>query len=187
MTSSVSVTGPVELWLSNLSSVMVDTLSSQLRDCVKSDDLNKNVSQILGVAENIHFTIKVRNAIQAGSLGQVSDSLNARIDELTSCDAGDDLVLSLKMKALVLDLIHLIDVVEQLKAEKVAAEPDWVWRRQLKYTWNSSTCCIEMCDAVFDYPAEAIHVPALAKHYMLSLWKTSTGLFRKGWYSLAEK
>jgi dynein heavy chain 2, cytosolic len=173
LTSSVSVTGPVELWLSNLSSVMVDTLSSQLRDCVKSDDLNKNVSQILGVAENIHFTIKVRKAIQAGSLSQVSDSLNARIDELTSCDAGDDLVLSLKMKALVLDLIHLIDVVEQLKAEKVSAESDWVWWRQLKYTWNSSTCCIEMCDAVFDYTYEyqgnapkLVHTPLTDKCYL---------------------
>ena len=110
LSSKVSVTGPVEIWLSNLSSVMIDTLSSQLSDCIKSDDMNKNVSQILGVAENVHFTIKVRKAIQAGSLSQVADSLNARIDELTSFDAGDDLVLSLKMKALVLDLIHLIDI-----------------------------------------------------------------------------
>jgi dynein heavy chain 2 len=36
LSSKVSVTGPVEIWLSNLSSVMIDTLSSQLSYCIKS-------------------------------------------------------------------------------------------------------------------------------------------------------
>ena len=48
---------------------------------------------------------------------------------------GDHLLFT-KIKALILDLIHMIDVVEQLLKDQVAQSrnpSDWMWYKQLKY------------------------------------------------------
>ena len=42
-------------------------------------------------------------------------------------------VMQLKVQSLVLDLIHSIDVVEQLQKDHCSSVGQWVWQRQLRY------------------------------------------------------
>ena len=42
-------------------------------------------------------------------------------------------MISAQVKALVMDLIHNMDVVDQLLAANVTAPTDWAWRKQLRF------------------------------------------------------
>ena len=42
-------------------------------------------------------------------------------------------VLELKLKSMILDSIHAIDVVEQLEEVGCRSLDDWVWQKQLRY------------------------------------------------------
>lgn len=41
--------------------------------------------------------------------------------------------MSLKVKALVLDLVHHIDVCDQLLAANCRSVTDWIWQKQLRF------------------------------------------------------
>ena len=71
-------------------------------------------SQILCVADAVLFTERCEAALGKGSLKTLHGDLEARLGEYTSVDLGDDdadsKVLSLKLKALIFDTIHNIEV-----------------------------------------------------------------------------
>ena len=48
-------------------------------------------------------------------------------------------VLELKLKALILDAIHAIDVVQQLIKSGVKSLDNWVWQKQLRFYLEKST------------------------------------------------
>lgn len=50
----------------------------------------------------------------------------------TNVDMSTGHVLGLKLKALIMDAIHLIDVVDQLLAGKVTRLDDFAWQKQLR-------------------------------------------------------
>jgi len=62
-------------------------------------------------------------------------------------------VLDLKLKSLILDVIHNIDVVEQLIKSEVRNTADWSWQKQLRYYVQNKTE-MKMVDAKFDYTFE---------------------------------
>jgi len=45
-----------------------------------------------------------------------------------------NVVLELKLKALILDTIHAVDVIEQIMQEQVTRVEQWEWNKQLRYT-----------------------------------------------------
>ena len=45
-------------------------------------------------------------------------------------------VLELKLKALIMDTIHFIDIVEQLQNENARSPNDWIWQKQLRFYLN---------------------------------------------------
>lgn len=116
------------VWMSLLSDEMKNTLKNLLVQCMKVQklDLNKFPSQILCAAEAIHFTQQCEAAIQDGKLEGLMKDLRAQLQKYekkkphlflccilmccryTSYDVTDDVVLNLKLKALVLDIIHNI-------------------------------------------------------------------------------
>lgn len=64
-------------------------------------------------------------------------------------------VVQLKLKALILDIIHDISVVQCLREAQVHSVDDWTWRKQLRFYLNSDQCCIiQMVDAEFRYTYE---------------------------------
>jgi len=104
---------------------MQNTLRQLLVDCLKNGrservemDPLKYPSQVLCLAEAILFTERVEEAIKKGSLNNYLKELQAQLESYTSVDFanGDDemKVLELKLKALILDTIHYIQVKHQL-------------------------------------------------------------------------
>ena len=66
-------------------------------------------------------------------------------------------VLELKLKALIMDCIHLIDMVQQLLAADTRSTQEWQWQKQIR--WGGCVC---MCARVFAYSmCECIWVPTL--------------------------
>lgn len=64
--------------------------------------------------------------------------LEAQLESYTTTDIGssgdqDTHVLELKLKALILDTIHFIDVVDQLQHDNVRGTEEWAWQKQLRF------------------------------------------------------
>lgn len=129
------------------------------------------------MTESIIFTEKCERAISAGDLESLHRSLKSVLEKYTSIDYGktsDGALLELKYKALIMDIIHYIDIVEQLIREGCRAPSDWSWQRQLKFYINrNNTAVIKMVDAEFDYTYEyqgnapkLVHTPLTDKCYL---------------------
>ena len=86
------------------------------------------------------------------------------------------MLLLTKLKALILDLIHNIEILDVLIKNNVHDPTEWLWYKQLKYTVSgqrSEKCQVGMCDAVFDYTFEyqgnapkLVHTPLIDKCYL---------------------
>lgn len=63
-------------------------------------------------------------------------------------------VLELKLKALILDIIHNIDVVKQLNQAQVHSVEAWAWKKQLRFYMKDQKCYIQMVDAELQYTYE---------------------------------
>ncbi|XP_071126281.1 cytoplasmic dynein 2 heavy chain 1-like isoform X2 [Mytilus edulis] len=181
----VKILPEVEVWLSKLSEEMVDTLQELLRTCLKDAqrgdlDPNKYPSQILCLAEQIRFTESCEKAVASGGLSSYNKELDSQLESYTSVDMSESSgetaghVLELKLKALILDTIHAIDVVHQLLQAGTRSPGDWMWQKQLRYCMNKKGLCVmKMVDAEFDYTYEyqgnaqkLVHTPLTDKCYL---------------------
>lgn len=64
-------------------------------------------------------------------------------------------ILELKLKALILDIIHNIDVVKQLNQVQVHTTEDWAWKKQVRFYMKSDqTCYVQMVDSELQYTYE---------------------------------
>ncbi len=171
--SPVQVTERVEEWLSKLSNEMKSTLKSSLVKCVETSDVHQFPSQILQTADQIHFTQNCETALQQGTLPQLLSALREQLSRYTSYDPGNDNITRIKVKALVLDIIHNMDVVEQLMKTSASAD-SWTWRKQIRfYLDENRNCKVKMSDATFDYTYEyqgnapkLVHTPLTDKCYL---------------------
>ena len=103
------------------------------------ETLSPAPSQILNLAESIAFTDKCEKALSGGDLQSLHRNLKSVLEKYTSVDYGrssDSGLLELKYKALIMDIIHYIDVVEQLLNENCRGANDWPWQRQLRFYLN---------------------------------------------------
>lgn len=170
----VGITDNVEEWLMKLSDEMKTTLKQLLIRCLEISDITQYPSQVLCTAESIHFTQRCEMAIQKGILAQLHKELLEQLDKYTSFDPGNDQITRIKVKALVLDIIHNMDVVDQLQKANVTSIDSWVWQRQLRFYMDDHHICkMRMCDAEFDYTYEyqgnapkLVHTPLTDKCYL---------------------
>jgi dynein heavy chain 2, cytosolic len=114
----VAVSERVEEWLSKLAAEMKNTLKHLLVKCLQVQDINTFPSQILCCAEEIHFTERCEFAITKGKLPALLDELKDQLSKLVSYDANGNNVNYLKVKALILDIIHDMDITENLIKNK---------------------------------------------------------------------
>lgn len=64
-------------------------------------------------------------------------------------------ILELKLKALILDIIHNIDIVKQLNQVQVHTTDDWAWKKQVRFYMKSDhTCYVQMVDSELQYTYE---------------------------------
>ncbi|XP_068082912.1 cytoplasmic dynein 2 heavy chain 1 [Anabrus simplex] len=185
----VKLTQQVEEWLSALAKEMQNTLTHLLGECLNDAhrsqggaDPLKYPSQILCLAEQISFTKRCEDAITAHSLQDLLALLKAQMDTYTKLELewaggeteGDSQELELKLKALLLDTIHHISIVEQLIATQVSSVDEWHWQKQLRfYTRKDGKAVARMVDAEFSYTYEyqgnapkLVHTPLTDKCYL---------------------
>ncbi|MCC7159871.1 MAG: hypothetical protein IT281_10060 [Ignavibacteria bacterium] len=88
-------------------------------------------------------------------------------------DSTDGLVTDLKYKALIMDTVHNMDVVQQLKDGRVRNVYDWLWQKQLRFYLQNNKAIIKMVDAQFNYTYEyqgnaqkLVHTPLTDKCYL---------------------
>ncbi|XP_042221258.1 cytoplasmic dynein 2 heavy chain 1-like isoform X2 [Homarus americanus] len=185
----VEITTQVEDWLRQLSEEMKMTLRQLLSECLeegRSDagmDPLKSPSQILCLADAILFTERCDESIREGRLTNYKKELETKLESYTSVDLSSDgtpegktdsHVLELKLKALILDTIHNIDVVEILMQNNTTSVSDWAWQKQLRfYVGEGGSAYMKMVDAQFDYTFEyqgntpkLVHTPLTDKCYL---------------------
>uniref|UniRef100_A0A3Q0T4R8 Cytoplasmic dynein 2 heavy chain 1 n=1 Tax=Amphilophus citrinellus TaxID=61819 RepID=A0A3Q0T4R8_AMPCI len=191
----VRISSFVEVWLSELSVEMKETLKHLLYQCVSAAkkgavDTFRYPSQILCLAEQIQFTEDVEKALKEQSLQQLELELNSKLEVYTRVDTSSDdtgqesSVLQLKLKALILDIIHNISVVKQLNQAGVTSTDAWAWKKQLRFYMGPDKCChIHMVDAQFSYTyeyqgnaAKLVHTPLTDKCYLTLTQAMKMGL-----------
>ncbi|KAI8896032.1 dynein heavy chain and region D6 of dynein motor-domain-containing protein [Globomyces pollinis-pini] len=186
----VLITDEVESWLNEFSLEMINTLQKLLNECLELSDICKYPSQIVGLSEYLHFTANVEAAIKSGSdFTKLSNNLKLQLEKYTTFDTHsiEDKVekhlMELKIKSLILDIIHFIDVLDQLKKANVKSIDDWGWSKQLRfYLNNEQRCIIRMYDAEFNYtyeyqgiPPKLVHTPLTDKCYLTLTQAMSSG------------
>mmetsp|Transcript_41826 Transcript_41826/g.82044 ORF Transcript_41826/g.82044 Transcript_41826/m.82044 type:complete len:4055 (+) Transcript_41826:307-12471(+) len=173
----VTITDSVEDWLEELSVLMADTLADLTVKAVRQDlDFAKFPSQVICLASMITFTKRVEDCLGgSGSLQSVVQDLEGQLGQLTTRDNGNDRLMQLKTQALVLDMIHNIEVAKLLISEGVTEIDHWKWQKQLRfYLNNKGRCIVRMTDAQFDYSYEyqgnagkLVHTPLTDKCYLV--------------------
>ena len=172
----VPVSEKVEDWLEQLAQEMRSTLAALLGKCLGSKQFDwKYPSQILCLAQNIRFTEDAEAAIEDGpkALMQLQQSLQQALKEFTSHDLSSEPLLQLKMKSLVMDLVHNLDVVEFLIKKGIQKLSDWAWSKQLRYYFVKGKAVVRMHDAEFEYTYEyqgnapkLVHTPLTDRCYL---------------------
>jgi dynein heavy chain 2 len=88
-------------------------------------------------------------------------------------DTTEGLVTDLKYKALIMDTVHNMDVVQQLKDARIRNNYDWLWQKQLRFYLENNKAIIKMVDAQFNYTYEyqgnaqkLVHTPLTDKCYL---------------------
>lgn len=115
------------------------------------------------------------------TLGEFLIELESQLEAYTSTechsstDDTDAHVLELKLKSLILDTIHFIDVVHALidGTVTVSSVNEWLWQKQLRFYMHDGKCIIKMVDAEFNYTyeyqgnaAKLVHTPLTDKCYL---------------------
>lgn len=176
METPVVVSEKVEDWLELLAQEMRSTLASLLQKCLSSKNFDWNYpSQILCLAQQIKFTDEAEAAIEEGgrALKKLRDDLQSTLRNFTSQELSGEPLLQLKMKSLVLDLVHQIDVADLLIAKNIGKLSDWTWHKQIRYYHEKSIALVRMSDAEFTYTYEyqgnapkLVHTPLTDKCYL---------------------
>lgn len=167
----------VENWLGKLTIAMQKTLQGLLRGCLKekSLELAKYPAQVVCLAEALRFAQNCSNAITSGKLMSYKQDLNQRLQDLTALTRKASALNAFKLKSLILDVIHSIDILDQLISQNIQALHEWAWLKQLRYEMNPNTLCAEilMVSAQFLYTYEyqgnaqkLVHTPLTDKCYL---------------------
>ena len=170
----VKVNEKVEDWLESLACEMRETLAKLLTKCLGSKEFDwKYPSQILCLAQQVNFTDEAEAAIENRDLDSLLKSLTVQLRHFTSIDFAGQPLEQLKMKSLVMDLVHNVDVVQQLKNKNVRSINEYQWQKQLRYYYEDNYAIVRMFNARFSYTYEyqgnapkLVHTPLTDKCYL---------------------
>jgi dynein heavy chain 2 len=98
------------------------TLDRILKQTLQSQgglDIANCPSQICCLSEMINFSANCPNAIKQGKLANYKGDLEKQRDSYTGFDYKGNMLLFSKLKALILDIIHNIDVVDALMKDSI--------------------------------------------------------------------
>ncbi|CAF1013145.1 unnamed protein product, partial [Didymodactylos carnosus] len=184
LSTKIRITTSVEEWLNELSKEMISTLQKLLVNALNDSKkqlgqipIEKYPSQISCLAELILFTEKCEEAIRSGQLDKCLSDVQQILEKYTNVHINTDtiegVVMDLKYKALIMDTIHNMDVVKQLRDSRVRNLFDWLWQKQLRFYLENNKAIMRMVDAQFNYTYEyqgnapkLVHTPLTDKCYL---------------------
>lgn len=172
----VPLTKDAENWLGLLTTTMSATLEELLRSCIKEGKItiSKYPGQVLEIAESVFFCDKAVKALKGNSLDCLRKEYTTKLSELTSGKAKMDALGQMKVKNLILDLIHDIAVVDELTSNGVRSIEDWPWFKQLKYRVDKEgnvLVCMGKAEFAYTYEyqgnvSKLVHTPLTDKCYL---------------------
>lgn len=172
--------------------VVQDTLRDQIHECYTSttggsDNLSEKIlqnyaSQVLATARALHFTRQTEQAIGGMSLAKLRQQLMDEINHLAAMKqrSQSGSLVGIKLRALLLDLVHYSGVVEQLQQHNVVHTTDWHWLCQLRYYFGKGDrtsgaagnanrqVCVRMVYAEFEYAYEFLGQASKLVHTRLT-------------------
>ncbi|KRY49657.1 Cytoplasmic dynein 2 heavy chain 1 [Trichinella britovi] len=172
--SPVKIAGEVQLWLSALHLSIQETLKRSVILAVNTMKSGQNLdpsqfcSQVLCLSEQIRFCEQCEKAIQSGTLDRLAASLQSQLKSYTLVTT-DSTVLQLKLKALILDLIHNLQIVNNLRKASVTSKDCWQWQMQLRfYLENNEAVIVRIVDVEYMYNYEYVGNLAKLVHTQLT-------------------
>ncbi|CAB3410628.1 unnamed protein product [Caenorhabditis bovis] len=175
LTKPVRIVPQVETWLQQLSDEMRRTLRDLCANAVADPQpsLAKYPSQILCLAEEVKFCASVESILESTKdLKSFKSQLQDKLKTYTNMKV-DDKVSQLKLKSLILDLIHHIDVMDQLISNRADSTGCWTWQRQLRCYLVNGAVVLRQVHSEFDYTyeyqgnyAKLVHTPLTDKCYL---------------------
>lgn len=157
----ISVVGPVENWLNHLLKQIRITLIDLIVKCCKIDQFTIDVikiypEQVICLVKSIQFTAKTEKAISSMNLQSHLKTIKNEIIQYTTNINGADDLTKIKIRSILLDLVHQATIIQQLIDENVTTLQDWHWIQQMKFYLNTNTklVTVKMVHAEFDYSYE---------------------------------
>lgn len=160
LSKAIEITGPIENWLNALLLEIKATMKALVVKCATHEKLNEELiveypAQVLFLSRAIQFTKMTEKAIGASSLPKHLQALRDEMDYFTTKFAGADNLTQIKVRGLLLDLVHYVSMVQQLINENIAHVQDWEWSQQMRFYINSNgLVTIRMVYAEFEYSYE---------------------------------
>lgn len=137
LTRGIDLADSLPAWLSNLEEEIRVTLAKKLEVCYqdRAQEVSKYPSQILLLAERIHFTERCEEAVRNGkiALKTLVDHLESQRAKFRALEDADDRLTALKARSLLLETVHHLNIVRSLiKVAETGGNMSWTWNRQLR-------------------------------------------------------
>lgn len=164
--NKVEISGLVEEWLNRLVLEIRVTLLEAIKTCSQVDNLRQEhiqlyPIQVLCTVKALSFTRITEKSIAAMTLQSHLKTIKTEVDSYSAMliEATDSL-FCLKIRSMLIDLVHQVSIVEHLIANNVTNVQDWCWLQQIKYYMNANqTVVVKMVYAEFDYSYEFLGNP----------------------------
>lgn len=158
----ISMIGPIETWLSHMLKQIKITLIDLIAKCSQIDQFTVDViksypEQVICLARSIQFTKQTEKAINTMNLQTHLKSIKNDIVFYTTKISKDvNNLTKIKVRSILLDLVHQATIVQQLIDENVTNILDWGWVQQMKFILNSTTklVTVKMVSAELEYSYE---------------------------------
>lgn len=130
--------------------------------------IEKYCIQVLSTTRAIHFTQQTEKSIQSMSLAKLYKAINSEISKYAALkhQTISKRLMQLKLRSLLLDLVHYANIIEMLQKHNVVQINDWHWLSQLKFylganakDGSNSIVRIKMVYAEFEYSYEFLGNP----------------------------
>ena len=184
----------VESWLKNLETQLKASLKDSFFEVLAMNDKTMRSqmwempSQLLSLLYWVLFTQKTEESIRRQSLTELKSEYESDLTSLTGQELEFGSVLSIKVKSLILDIIHFLTVIEELVSANIRDIENWIWQKQLRFYGNkrrnNGSLAIRMGNATFEYSfeylgcfgaAKLVHTPLTDQCY-LTLTQGNLGL-----------
>ncbi|KAI3354358.1 hypothetical protein L3Q82_018881, partial [Scortum barcoo] len=151
-------------------------------------EIDRRIGAASAVMRSVYRTVVVKKELSRKAKLSIYRSIYVPTPHLwvagRSLRDRESSVLQLKLKALILDIIHNISVVKQLNQAGVSSRDAWAWKKQLRFYMGTDKCCvIHMVDAQFSYTyeyqgnaAKLVHTPLTDKCYLTLTQAMKMGL-----------